>query len=438
VSLIGPDDHFTPEVTPEDTTLFVPFGVPGHDDAIQDSIPDTLAAYGLSPSDAALELLTIAISAYTADVRVPRATSYDNWTRDLILHIAVSDVNNWTVGRSLIERLLAFLTGDHWKVEIRPKVGVYRPFSTNAGGLRRIQRLQTSTVSLFSGGLDSFIGAVDILEDMGQVALVGHHSRGAGATSNSQKSAVTVLHRLYPPEVTPFLQFSVSAPKGITRASEITTRARSILFLALGILVASGLEDGTLVVPENGFISLNVPLTGARLGTFSTRTTHPFLIKLVRDLLRLVGIAVKIDLPYRFETKGEMVANCMDRFALEQALTETMSCAHPGAGRFLGLSPNLHCGYCVPCIIRRSALHGRLHDPTPYVKADLSQPLGPRRGSDLRAVRMALDHYAENPPQLSDALRAGPLPGTDAELSAYLAVFKHGLHEVQGFIHRYL
>jgi hypothetical protein len=438
VSLVGPDDHFAPATAPEDTTLYVPFGVPGHPDAVQDSITETLSAYDVTPTDAAFELLTIAISAYTADVRVPRAQAYDNWTRDMVLHISVSDVARWTACRSLLQRLLAFLTGDHWRVEVRPRVGIYRPHARRAGGPRRVQRLETSTVSLFSGGLDSFIGAVDTLEDIGQVALVGHHSRGAGSTSISQQAALAVLRRSYAPDLTPFLQFWVSPPKGTTRASEITTRARSILFLSLGILVASGLEGGRLLVPENGFISLNVPLTSARLGTFSTRTTHPFLMKLLRDLLAQLGIGVDIDVPYRFRTKGEMVASCTNGAALEQALHATMSCAHPGVGRFRGLPPNIHCGYCMPCLIRRSAiLHDRLLDPTLYVQTNLRQPLGPRRGSDLRAVKMALDHYTAHPPRLSDALRAGPLPGTDAELSAYLTVFQRGLHEVEGFMHRY-
>ncbi len=438
VSLLGPDDHFAPDVAPDDKILFVPFGAPGHPDDVQETISAILSGYDLTPTDAAIELLTVALTAYTADVRVARDEAFDDWTRDMILYLAVSDVAHWATSKSQLERLLSFLTGDHWKVEVRPSVGRYRPLARHKSSPRRVQRLQTSTVSLFSGGLDSFIGAVDLLDDKGQVALVGHHSRGAGPTSSAQQAALAVLHRSYSPERSPFLHFWVSAPKGANRASEITTRARSILFLALGILVASGLEGGNLVVPENGFISLNVPLTSSRLGTFSTRTTHPFLIRLLRDLLVSLGIDVDIELPYRFATKSEMVADCRNMAALEQALPATMSCAHPAAARFLSVgAATMHCGYCVPCIIRRSALHNRLPDLTRYLIDHLVQPLGPGRGSDLRAIKMALDHYNQTPPRLSDVLRAGPLPGTDAELVSYFGVFQRGLHEVEGFVSKY-
>lgn len=84
----------------------------------------------------------------------------------------------------------------------------------------------------------------------------------------------------------------------MTRASETTTRGRSVLFLALGVAVASGLGPARLLVPENGFISLNVPLTPPRSGSFSTRTTHPHLIALLRDLLN------ELQLPVALSQKG--------------------------------------------------------------------------------------------------------------------------------------
>ena len=34
-----------------------------------------------------------------------------------------------------------------------------------------------------------------------------------------------------------------------------------------------------ILVPENGVISINVPLTVRRVGTLSTRTTHPYFIQ---------------------------------------------------------------------------------------------------------------------------------------------------------------
>jgi hypothetical protein len=206
----------------------------------------------------------------------------------------------------------------------------------------------------------------------------------------------------------------------------------------LGIAVASGLRGGRIVVPENGFISLNIPLTISRLGSFSTRTTHPFLISLLRDVLSVLDIDVHLEMPYRHMTKGEMLQNCADQRTLAKGLGATMSCAHPSAGRFQGgHDPNQHCGYCIPCLIRRAAISSWGDDPTRYTWSNLGASLTPGRGADLRAVRLALDHYAQDPPRLSDLLAAGPLPGNTADRIAYLGVFRRGLAELQAFVEHY-
>ena len=63
----------------------------------------------------------------------------------------------------------------------------------------------------------------------------------------------------------------------------------------------------TLKVPENGLISVNVPLDPLRLGALSTRTTHPFYIARWNDVLTTLGVNVRIENPYWDKTKGEMV-----------------------------------------------------------------------------------------------------------------------------------
>ena len=65
-----------------------------------------------------------------------------------------------------------------------------------------------------------------------------------------------------------------------------------------------------LLIPENGFISLNIPLTPLRVGTFSTRTTHPLFISQMQDILDALGINVRLSNPYQFKTKGEMLHEC--------------------------------------------------------------------------------------------------------------------------------
>ena len=435
ICLAGPTDAFTPEIPAADASLLVPIGVPGHEDNVNSSVPDVLAQYGLTPAAGARDLMNAAIAAYTADVRIPREHAYDNWTRDIVLYLPVDQTEGWREGSETFGSLLSFLTGDHWQIQPRPMPDGY---TLPTGRVPKAAiPLMTSIATLFSGGLDSFIGAVDLLEQDSQIALVGHHSLGAGPTSSSQTRAVQALTRSFPPEAAPLLKMWVSPPKGKKRSSEITTRGRSIIFLGLGIIVASSLAEGRLVVPENGFISLNVPLTDARLGSFSTRTTHPYLMELLRTLIRLLQIPVTIELPYRFITKGEMIGQCANQDALRQGLAATMSCAHPSAGRFgPERNPNQHCGRCLPCLIRRAAVASVMPDPTPYTQSDLSQPLTEAKGADLRAVRMALDRYERTLPRITDALLAGPLPGPDSDLSQYLSVLRRGIKEIGKLLER--
>ena len=58
-------------------------------------------------------------------------------------------------------------------------------------------------------------------------------------------------------------------------------RGRSFNFLAMAMLGLSvvqrinGNDINKIFIPENGYISLNPPLTRRRIGSLSTRTTHP-------------------------------------------------------------------------------------------------------------------------------------------------------------------
>src|SRR3546814_2742788 len=76
---------------------------------------------------------------------------------------------------------------------------------------------------------------------------------------------------------------------------------------------------------------------------------------------------------YRHRTKGEMVKSCADRGFLEKEAGNSMSCSSPAKARYKKLSPR-HCGYCVPCLIRRASLEMGLGmpDPTLYTVSDLA------------------------------------------------------------------
>ncbi len=411
--------------------LRVRFDAPGDPNSPIMTIADTFARNGVNPSPVALDLLRLAVSVYAADTRVLRDDAFDGWTRDLALHAFVHDLTRWQGSAPLIERLLNFLTGDHWTVILRQAPKTYRPIVAAAG--RHPRRVVADTVCLLSGGLDSFVGAIDLLDAGHRLAFVGHQSRGGGATSRAQEAVERILEDAYGNDRVPYLHLFVSPPPLRGRRSESSTRSRSLLFLSLALATASGIEATRLVVPENGFISLNVPMTPSRLGSLSTRTTHPHFIALLNALLSQLEIGTRIELPYRFATKGELLSTCTNQKVLRQGFAHTVSCSHTEAGRYHG-DPNLQCGRCVPCVVRRAAIAVLGVDPTRYGHPNLSIPPAGDAGIDLRVLRFGLARFADRGPTLADVLVPGPLDAPADELQRYLGVFVRGLDELRSLL----
>lgn len=432
VAHAGEVDGYTPMTAPGD-----PAPVAMEIDTVGGEFQSAKVLQGLRdyPNElvgASVDLLTVVLAAYTADLRTPRKSGYDRWTRDIRLHVGVNDPDRWRAAHETLARTLTFLTGDRWTVDVRPN---RRPFEIALPPRRKQRRIEPDGVALFSGGLDSYVGALDLLASGQTPLLVGHHAAG-GQTSKAQSNAIDALRRHTGQAELPFIQCYASPRVKATRAraSEITTRGRSFVFLGLGTVIATAFGLERLIVPENGFISLNVPLTSTRLGSFSTKTTHPHLIGLFQQLLTELGLDVILELPYRFQTKGEMLRNCQDGAGVRGALEATMSCSHPGASRFETKNPFLHCGYCVPCLIRRAA--AQPDDPTAY-RNNPDDTLTTQKGSDLRAVRMALARYAQRPPTVFDVIKGGPLPGDERSQGAYTDVFRRGLEELRQFLEAY-
>ncbi len=113
-----------------------------------------------------------------------------------------------------------------------------------------------------------------------------------------------------------------------------------------------------LIIPENGTISINYPLTPSRASSLSTRTTHPFVINTFQELIIRTGIGINLINPYSLSTKGEMVKTCSNIVSLKKSYKDSVSCGKRGRRQHWDLKTGTdHCGVCMPCIYRRGALH---------------------------------------------------------------------------------
>jgi hypothetical protein len=106
---------------------------------------------------------------------------------------------------------------------------------------------------------------------------------------------------------------------------------------------------------------------------------------------------------------------------------DTVSCSNAGnTYRFHGKD---HCGYCVPCLVRRAALKaGGIDDPGRYlldVTRDTIKP-GSVADNNLKAFGMAMARTAAGSAGV-EVLKAGPLPDP---VDGYVGVYERGLSEV--------
>lgn len=363
--------------------------------------------------------LLLGVAVWATDKACRRQAAPDGWTRELLLSCPGGSL---AAQLPALAPLLQFLTGDLWTLRGRPEPVPLPPPAT------RSSSWQPTAVCLFSGGLDSLVGAIDLIEAGHRCLLVSHYDYGQLAAS--QKTLVQALQNFYGPEQVQRWGFRVQF-----EAPELSLRGRSLLFLALG-LAAAGVWDRPLPlwVPENGWISLNPPLTGNRLGSYSTRTTHPYFLSSLQALWQAWHINQELHNPYQFLTKGQMLARCRNPQLLRQLLPYTLSCAHPVASRWLkGSSGN--CGYCYPCLIRRAALH-RIgwDDHRDYLYDVLRQPevLANRsRGADLRSLLLALREAGEEA-TLRLLGRTGPVP--QELVPRLLAVLEEGQRELRQWL----
>lgn len=373
-------------------------------------LPEAVRKLPRSPSVRAWDFLSLALAVYGTDRFVSRYSTPDGWTRQIALNIEVAEPEPWMAVSEKIAATLRFLTGDIWQIRFSP--GGARPPEFDSAFSDR------DCACLFSGGLDSLIGAADLVANGRRPLLVSQASPKEGPAQKYLAGQIGLeAHR-----------FEGKVIEKFTPPYEPSSRARSILFIAYGVLAAEALpgQSGSLaelIVPENGLISINPPLTRRRVGSFSTRTTHPHFVHSLQDVLHEVGLAVQLVNPYRFKTKGEMLAECRNA-GVKNLAKSSYSC---GKGKRL----NQHCGRCVPCLIRRASFqHAGWSDATPYWASDLAVH---GTNDDVFAARTAMVQLqARNMAQWT--AETGPLPVDSEERMKYVDVVRRGLGELKTFL----
>jgi 7-cyano-7-deazaguanine synthase in queuosine biosynthesis len=359
------------------------------------------------PSVAAWDFLSLALAAFAADRFVIRAGSPNGWTRVIGLDVALHDPAPWQPLRQVVEAALRFLTGDVWLVSFRD--------GGSAPPVIQPRLHDRDAVTLFSGGLDSFLGALR-LQAMGRQPFL---------VSQGSPKEVT-------PQVTLANALGLGGDRFDGRAAEQwrppyegSTRSRSILFFGYGAVAASAAGVAEIWVPENALIAMNPPFTSRRVGSLSTRTTHPHFLGLINRIWATAGINAQLFNPFFATTKGEMLAA-----ARHPRLPELASASY-SCGK--GKRRNGQCGRCVPCLIRRASFHAAgIPDGTHYyTQLDRSG-----KADDVLAARQAVARLESFDQRRFEAWirMTGPLPQADRARGDTVDAVRRGLTELRDLL----
>ena len=189
--------------------------------------------------DELLDLLEIAAYVYCADQRCSRGTDIlkdygSQWRRVMSFQIPVRkpDVWNGEELKKVLQDTLAFLSDETYQFDF---VAATSPLAEKQGYFDFSDSLiDADEIALFSGGLDSFAGAVEgIVGNNRKMTLVGHHS--ADKVKAVQKNLVNALAEKGHDKKVNYISIAVRN-KG-SRAIEYTQRTRSFLFASLATCI---------------------------------------------------------------------------------------------------------------------------------------------------------------------------------------------------------
>lgn len=252
---------------------------------------EDLWRFARDTSSVAFDFLVFAISVYNTDRAVSRAKySEEGWKRNIHLCVPVVNVPEMTRGIEDFCRAVDFLTGDVWEFEfVQAAPYNYAPSRIQFENLQDYEK-----VSLFSGGLDSLIGFIDGCSQLSvgkKVLLISHAELGKEGKDQTRILGKCAVSRLFDGQYDrAFISAGLKLRRGNALQTEATFRARSILFFAAGIYCANTISPSMeLTIPENGTISLNIPLDKGRRSACSTRTTHPVFLHRLQSALNTIG-----------------------------------------------------------------------------------------------------------------------------------------------------
>jgi 7-cyano-7-deazaguanine synthase in queuosine biosynthesis len=298
------------------------------------------------------DLVRIAAYVYAADQSVSRGGPADvygtQWRRHLAMSIPVSDPDYWNQPPVVaqLQAILSFLSEDRWEFTfVRAEPGEEQlPLAMPEREIHGAPDL----IVLLSGGADSLCAAVEAVTACAAKPVLVSHRSNPQVDAHQRALVHELRHRF---SNWGFPQVSVWVHRSGLDPRDVSQRTRPFLFASLGAAIGSELGVSTVLLADNGVVSLNLPISGQLVGARATRSTHPTFLRLYNRLLPdALPAHVQLSNPLWSRTRAEAF-KILGAAGVPDLLLYTVSCVHR-RGRTLAQP---HCGICSQCVDRRFA-----------------------------------------------------------------------------------
>jgi hypothetical protein len=304
------------------------------------------------------DLIDVALAAYLVDRLSPRQAADGRGSlqgaRVLYLKLPVRNLDVWSKPEVVEElcNLLHFFSDDEWHFEFVARLKADQP-AERQEFLFATPMPQPIRVALYSGGLDSFAGAVQqVSESPGQafvfVSATTNYRQAAG-----QNEQMRIIRRIHSGEITHVpVPFGLKWQGKMISRVEASQRTRGFLFMALGAVTAMAAQSSTLHIYENGIGAINLPYDATQVGAHSTRAVHPLgLLRMGTFVERVTGHPFHFENPFLFATKGEMCGH-----PAFQSVAAFIPCTFSCDGFPVRTRNKPQCGSCTSCLLRRLSI----------------------------------------------------------------------------------
>ena len=235
-----------------------------------------------------------------------------------------------------------------------------------------LDKKENSVVALFSGGLDSLAGALEVLETTNKNLILVSHRSNNSAITKIQKGIFNLLDNDYPGRIQYFPFYcNLSGERGV----EETQRTRIFLYTAIANALSILASEDEILVFENGITSINFNKRQDLINARASRTTHPKTLFLLEEVFSEIGGKKKsIQHPFLYNTKTDIIEK-IKQYKKAHYINSTISCTKT----FLKFNNNTqasHCGFCSQCIDRRfAAFASKSEDDDAIYDLDISKDI---------------------------------------------------------------